>query len=383
MVSAEVELTSANSYKVALKPSQVAVDEVVVVGYGSAKKVGTIVGSITQVNSDKLKEKPVANVLDALQGRVAGLQVYTSNGEPSQLSSVRLHGTGSLGAGSEPLYVLDGVPMNSGAMLSLNTNDFESFTVLKDASATSIYGSRAANGVIYITTKRGTSGEKGKIVVNGQYGFSQLANLDYFNSFMSTKQLTDFWVAVGYRTQAQVAQTITDYPANYKWYKDYYKDKAPTYQGDVSFSGGNGKTNYYISGSYLKQDGLAVRSGFEKYTLRSNINSKVNNWLSVGMNIAAGYDIRASNPYTSNSLNGGLSMLTPPFYSPYDKDGVLYPDMIPGVGRYNPNYLIDKQPINANTVQINGTGYIQITPIKGLTIKSQGGIDAYDYRYSK
>lgn len=380
--STEVLLTSSNHYSVALKPSDFSIDEFVVIGYGSAKKVGTIVGSVTQVNAEKLKEKPVANVLDALQGKVAGLQIYTSNGEPSTLSSIRLHGTGSLGAGSEPLFVLDGSPMNSEALLSLNTNDFESVTVLKDASATSIYGSRAANGVIYLTTKHGTNDKKGKIVVNGQYGYSKLANTDFFENFMNSKQLTDLWVATGYRTQTQVDKLLTANPYDTKWYKAYYKDKAPTYQGDVSLSGGNEKTTYYVSGSYFFQDGLSVRSEFEKYTLRSNIKSKVNDWLSFGLNLSGGYDIRAVNPYGGNSTNRGLAMLAPPFYSPYDKNGVLYPDMIPGWGRYNPNYLIEKQPINGNRVQINGTGYVQITPIKGLTIKSQSGLDAKDYRYS-
>jgi len=382
MATAEVEISSSAKYSVSLKPSQVSVDEVIVVGYGTAKKVGTIVGSVTQVNAEKLKEKPVANVLDALQGRVAGLQVYTSNGEPSQLSSVRLHGTGSLSGSTAPLYVLDGVPLNSDAMLSLNSNDFESITILKDASATSIYGSRAANGVIYLTTKRGVSGGKGKVVVNGQIGYSQLANTDYFENFMNSKQLTDFWVATGYRTQAQVDQLLLDNPNDTKWYNVYYKDKAPTRQGDVSISGGSGKTTYYVSGSYFFQDGLSVRSEFEKYTLRSNITTKVNDWMSIGINLSGGYDIRAVNPYGTNSTNRGLAMLAPPFYSAYDKDGVLYPDLIPGWGRYNPNYLIEKQPINGNTVQFNGTGYIQIAPIKGLTIKSQGGIDAFDFRLS-
>ena len=382
MTTVEVNLSNTANYSVALASNQVSVDEVIVIGYGTGKKVGTIVGSVTQVSAEKLKEKPVANVIDGLQGKVAGLQVYTSNGEPSQLSSIRLHGTGSLGAGSEPLYVLDGVPMNLGAMLSLNSNDFESITILKDASATSIYGSRAANGVIYLTTKKGVSSEKSKIVVNGQYGYSKLANTDYFNNFMNTKQLTDFWVATGYRTQAQIDQLLIDNPNDTKWYKAYYKDKAPTYQGDISISGGGGKTTYYISGSYFFQDGLTVRSEFEKYTLRSNINSKVNNWLSIGINLSGGYDVRAQNPYGSNSTNRGLAMLAPPFYSPYDKDGVKYPDMIPGWARYSPEYLIEKQPINANTIQVNGTGYVQITPIKGLTLKSQGGLDAFDYRLS-
>ncbi len=381
MNTIEVQLTNASNYPVVLQSTSLSVDEVVVVGYGTAKKIGTIVGSVAQVSADKLKEKPVANVFDALQGKVAGLQVYTSSGEPSQISSIRLNGNGSLGAGSTPLYVLDGVPMNSGAMLSLNASDFESVTVLKDASATSIYGSRAANGVIYLTTKQGSSGVS-KITVNGIYGYSSLANVDYFNSYMNTKELTDFWVSSGYRTQAQATQTLTDYPNDFKWYKYYYKDKAPTYQGDMSISGGSGKTTYYVSGSYFNQKGLAVRSGLERYTLRSNITSKVNNWFTFGLNLSAGYDNRATNPYTGNVLNGGLAMLAPPFYTPYDKDGVKYPDMIPGLARYNPEYLIDKQPINDNTVQVNGTGFIQINPMKGLTIKSQAGLDAYDRRYS-
>ena len=147
-------------------------DEVVVVGYGTAMRLGTVVGSLTQVTAAKIAEKPTANVLDALQGKVAGLQVYTSSGEPSQLSTIRLHGVGSLGAGSTPLYVLDGNPIDPATMLTLNSNDFESVTILKDASATSIYGTRAANGVIYITTKRGTTDTKAKIRINTQYGTS-------------------------------------------------------------------------------------------------------------------------------------------------------------------------------------------------------------------
>ena len=155
-----------------LVSSSQTLDEVLVVGYGTAKPVGTIVSSVSTVKASKLQEKPSANVLDALQGKVAGLQVYTSSGEPSQLSSIRLHGTGSLGAGSTPLYVLDGVAISSGTVIDLNSNDFESVSVLKDASATSIYGSRAANGVIYITSKKGTTNTDAKIIVSSQYGIS-------------------------------------------------------------------------------------------------------------------------------------------------------------------------------------------------------------------
>ena len=376
----EVVVGANTVLNIQLTPSSVTLDEVVVVGYGSGKKIGTIVGSVTRVTAAKLQEKPSANVFDALQGKVAGLQVYTSSGEPSQLSSIRLHGTGSLGAGSTPLYVLDGVPINEGAMITINTNDFESFNILKDASATSIYGSRAANGVIYLTSKKGTANTDAKITLNTQYGVSSLANTDYFNNFMNTKQLTDFWVAIGYRTQAQIDALLTKYPNDTKWYKYYYKDAAPTYQGDLSIAGGSEKTTYYVSGSYYNQDGLAVRSNFERYTLRSNITSKANNWLSFGMNLSGSYDTRATNPYGTNSTNGGLSGLAQPFYTPYDANGNKYPNMIPGWNRYNPQYLVDEQPYDANNIQFNGTTYMQINLFKGLTIKSQAGLDAYDYR---
>ena len=188
----EVQIEGRTTIDLSLTTELISMEEVVVVAYGTAKKVGTVVGSVAQVNAAKIAEKPVANIFDALQGKVAGLQVYTSSGEPSQLSSIPLHGVGSLSASSTPLYVMDGVPISSDAMLSLNSNDFESVTILKVASATSIYGSRAANGVIYITTKRGSANMAPKVTVRTQYGFSTLANLDYFNSFMNTKGLTDF-----------------------------------------------------------------------------------------------------------------------------------------------------------------------------------------------
>jgi len=366
---------------VQLVSSAVTLDEVLVVGYGTAKPVGSIVSSVSTVKATKLQEKPSANVLDALQGKVAGLQVYTSSGEPSQLSSIRLHGTGSLGASSTPLYILDGVQIAPGTVIDLNSNDFESVSVLKDASATSIYGSRAANGVIFITSKKGSLNTEAKIVVSSQYGISNLANTDYFDKFMNTKQLTDFWIATGYQTQAQVTSLLTTYPNDYQWYKYYYKQNVPTAQGDLSISGGGGKTTYFISGSYFNQQGLAVRSKFDRYTLRSNIQSKANEWLTVGLNLTMGYDKRATNPYTSNSTNGGLSILGQPFYSPYDANGVPYPDIIPGLGRYNPEYLAAKAAFYAeNYTQVNGSSFIQITPFKGLTLKAQAGIDAYDRR---
>ncbi len=140
-----------------LKPTAEVLDEVLVTGtYGSAKKLGSIVGSVVAIRSDKIENRPSANFADALQGQVAGLQVYTSSGEPSEGVSMRLRGIGSINSSNEPLFILDGSPISGGAFTAINPSDIENVTVLKDASSTSIYGSRAANGVVVITTKRGT-----------------------------------------------------------------------------------------------------------------------------------------------------------------------------------------------------------------------------------
>ncbi len=369
---------SANVNAILIADSEL-LEDVVVIGYGSARKISSTVGSVVNVSSEEISDKPIANPLDALQGKVPGLQVFTSSGEPSQLSSVRLHGVGSLGASSTPLYVLDGVPIQSGTLLGLNPQDFESVTVLKDASATSIYGARAANGVIYITTKRGKIGEKATVSIKSQYGRSRLANTDYFEQMMNAQELTDFWVETGYRTKEQVNELLTQYPNDTQWYKYYYKDSAPTYQTDISISGGAGRTNYYISGSYFYQDGLAYRSDFDRYTLRANIDSRVNDWLRVGLNSSVGYDQYQSNPYGTNSTNRGLALLAQPFYSPYDEDGEEYPDLIPGWNRYNPKYLADKMPSPNETARLNTSGYVQINPVEGLTLKTQMGLEASDY----
>ena len=186
------EVTVSANVNVTLITDSEVLEDVVVIGYGSARKISATVGSVSTVSSRDIAEKPIANPMDALQGKVPGLQVYTSTGEPSEMSTMRLHGVGSLGASSLPLFVLDGIPVQRETIRGLNPQDFESISVLKDASATSIYGARAANGVIYITTKRGRTGERATVSIKSQYGISKLANTEYYETFMNTKELTDF-----------------------------------------------------------------------------------------------------------------------------------------------------------------------------------------------
>lgn len=377
----EIAIGSDNIVNIPLRSSDAALQEVVVVGYGTARKVGTVVASVVTVNAEKIQDRPAANSFDALQGKVAGLQVYTSSGEPSQLSNLRLHGVGSLGANSTPLYVMDGIPVNPNTIINLNPNDFESISVLKDASATSIYGSRAANGVVFITTKRGTSNKPATITLQAQHAQSSLANTDFFNRFMNSKELSDFFVASGYRTRAQMDATLTQYPNDYKWINAFYRDNTPTDQVDLSISGGGGRTTYFLSGAFFNQQGLAYRSGFKRYTMRSNITSQINNWIKFGANLYSGSSNQETNPYNANSLGRGLGLLAPPWFSPIDPaTGEQYNGTIPGWGSNSPRYLEEKVYGKTNNIQFNPSGFITVTPFKGLTLKTQAGIEFSELR---
>lgn len=380
METQELKVGNQSRFSITLTKGNKLLEEVVVEGYGSAKKVGAVVGSISTVGAKDLQEKPVADVFDALQGKVPGLLILSSSGEPSSQVSISLNGIGSLSADATPLIVLDGVPVAPGTILSLNPADIESMNVLRDASATSIYGSRAANGVIYVTSRKGQPG-RDVVNVQTQYGVSNLTDVKFFNQFMSSKQLTDFWVATNYKTQGAVDTLLQQYPNNTKWYKYYYRKNAPTYQTNVSLSGGTTKTTYYVSASYFKAQGLAYRSNYDRYTFRANLNSKVTPWLNMGLNLAGGYNSYETNPSGTNSTNRGLFWLAQPFYSPIDPTtGKAYPTYIPGWGHYAPNYRADNLPNPINTVQLNPQGYLELTPIRNLIIRSQAGIDGNDQR---
>ena len=376
------EMAATPNMRVVMESDAELLDEVVVTGYGTGRKISSTIGSVSRVTPKDIVDKPVANAFDALQGKVPGLQIFTSTGEPSEVSSMRLHGSGSLGASSTPLFILDGVPVQSSTIRGLNPKDFESIQVLKDAAATSIYGARAANGVVYITTKRGKVADHATVTISGQYGVSSLANTDYYDSFMNSEELFSFWQGVGYRSEAQINDLRTKYPHDTKWYKFYHKDDAPTYQSDISINGGAGRTNYFVSLGLMSQDGLRYRSKYERYNLRTNLNTEVNSWMKMGLNFSVSLDEYQSNPYDWNSTNGGLAMLTQPYFSPYDEDGNEYPDIMPGVNRYNPKYLADKMPDPTKNVFLTTTGFVEFTPLKDLTLRTQAGLEGMDSRNS-
>ena len=280
-----------------MKNSSEMLDEVLVTGtYGSAKKLGSMVGSVAAVKSEKISNRPSANFADALQGQVAGLQVYTSSGEPSENVSMRLRGVGSINSSTEPLFVLDGSPISSGVFTALNPSDIENVTVLKDASSTSIYGSRAANGVVIITTKRG-KGSKPTVSVKGQYGFSQPALPT--TEMMNTTQYYNLWKTIKPGANLSTVEKYMNMGISTDWADYFLNDNAPTWQLDASITGVANNTNYFISASHYDADGVEPASGMRRETLRSNIDSKVFSWLRVGLNLGLSYEDFETNGFAS------------------------------------------------------------------------------------
>lgn len=384
------EIAASTNLKITMKEDENTFEDVVVVGYGSARKVGTTIGSMQQVTAAKIQARPAANVLDALQGQVAGLQVYSNSGEPGTTQEVIMHGNGSLGASSTPLYIVDGIMVDAGSIVAMNPNDFESVTLLKDASATSIYGARAANGVMVITTKRGLRNSDAKITVRSQYGVSQLADRKFFNQLMSSEQLLDFWEKSGLNTQEQI-DDIRNNPAfinpktgtlyNTRWVDHVMRDNTPTSQTDLSIQGGNEKTVYFISGGYFDQQGTSYGSEYKRYTVRSNVESQVKNWLKLGLNMLLSYDNRKQGTDGSNVQGRGLTEYGwLPWITPIDPEtGKYWESVIPGATMPALAYTAANDVTKRTNAQVIGNFFVEIAPFKGFKIISRSGTDMRYY----
>ena len=381
--NATVAVDGRSSIDVALTPDAEALENAIVVGYGSAKKVGNLVGSVATVKSDIVKNAPAASALDNLQGQVAGLSVMTTGGVAGDNSvSMRLHGMGSLGSSTAPLYVIDGVPSSSYTIMAMNPNDILSVSVLKDASSTSIYGARAANGVVFVTTKSGSYNSSARVTIRSQYGISTLANPYLYESMMTGDELKDFWIRAGIYTAAQIQANYTDkgYNANTKWYKIMQQLDNPQYQNDVTIEGGGAKVAYMISASQFHQRGTTPGNFYDRYTVRSNVQGHPKDWLKVGVNLNLSADEQQQNPNwgdsdsVSNYTSGGLSFLLNPLYPAYDENDKLYEPKFPQ-GTANPFVYMETYPDVYNRYGLNGSAYIEIEPIKNLKFRSQIGTD--------
>ena len=387
-LNAEVAVNGRGAIDVALQPDAEALENAIVVGYGSAKKVGNLVGSVATVKTDIVKNAPAASALDNLQGQVAGLNVITTGGVAGDNSvSMRLHGTGSLGASSAPLYVIDGIPSSSRTIMAMNPNDILSISVLKDASSTAIYGARAANGVVFVTTKSGSYNSAARVSVRSQYGISTLANKRLWESMMSGDELIDFMIRTGIRTPAQIKENYIDqgYTANTQWYKVLQQLDTPQYQNDVTIEGGGAKVAYLISASQYHQAGTTIGNFYDRYTVRSNVQGHPKDWLKVGINLNLSADQRQQNnnwgdsdTFDATYTFGGLSFLMNPLYPVYDEDGKLMDPQFPD-GTPNPYTYMNTIRRLRDSYGLNGGAYVEIEPIKNLKFRSQIGTDARFY----
>lgn len=365
-------------------------DNAIVVGYGSAKRPGSLVGSVTTVKEEAIKNNPSSSALDKLQGQVAGLAVMTTGGVAGDNAiSMTLHGDGSLGASSTPLYLVDGVPVSARTIMAMNPNDIASISVNKDASATSIYGARAANGVIYIATKNGGFNSEATVTIRSQYGTSTLANWSLYENMMSGDELKKFWLRTGIHDAQYIKEHYTDkgYDANTKWYKVLQKEWAPQYQNDISVEGGSSRISYMIGLSQHHEEGTTIGNYYDRYTLRSNIQARPKDWLKLGLNMNLYMDGYARHPYWSSNnggsnaySDGGLSYLINPLYPYIDPiTGQEYVETYPD-GSWNSWTMIKYQQTNYKQYGVTGSFYAQIEPVRNLIFKTQVGLDG-DIRY--
>ena len=359
---------------VRLAPDAALIDEVVVVAYGVRKK-GTIAGSVSTVKSEKMENVPAAGFDQALQGQTPGLSVISNSGEPSKAAVFQIRGTNSINSGTSPLFILDGVPISSSDFNTISPGDIESISVLKDASSTSIYGARAANGVVVITTKRGLAMDKAKVTLRAQYGFSQLASNDNW-TMMNTPERIQFEKEIGLDT-GQDYEILSR--TNVNWLNEVFNDRAPLQNYELSVNRATERLNYYVSGGFYDQDGIAQSSSFRRYNMRANAEVKASNWLKIGTNTMAAYE------EVQQAEEGEMALYTPisgsrfmlPYWNPYNADGSLASEnngTWAGTGQ-NPIEWMNNNPVNYKKYKVLSTVFADITPIKNLTIHTQFGAD--------
>lgn len=318
---------------VVMQTSVSGLDEIVVVGYGEQRR-SEVTGAISSVSAEQLNKMPTISINEMLRGAAPGVQVTMGSGAPGASSSILIRGRRSLSAGNDPLYIVDGVPTAS--VNDVNANEIASVDILKDASAQSIYGARAANGVILITTKRGVAG-KTKVNVNSYAGVQDIyRNFEFYNGEQwAAYRKEAFYNAFGYYDEGEAFSGIMGdvYRAkNYVDWEDVMLDPAWQNKNDVLIQAGNEKTKYALSLGHFYQDGIVPSSDFQRFTGRLNVDQKLSEKISLGSNIAYTKSFRT---IADGSFNAFVTM--PPLSEVYHPDGSLREDVTEaGESHYNP-----------------------------------------------
>ena len=359
-------------------------DEVVVVGYGTAKK-RDLTGSISHVNKEELTAYPVTDPVFALQGRVPGVVISQNTGSPEGDYSIRIRGVNSIKGDNNPLYIIDGIPASTA---SINTYDIESLEVLKDASATAIYGSRGANGVVLITTKKGKSG-KAKVTYDFQYGMQyQIKRLDLMNAQEWMQFYNEYLVNAKILAEAPFSEAdIAAAGKGTDWQKEVFKP-APTQNHNITVSGGSEKTRYFISGSAMLKDGLVDNSYYNKYNIRGNIDTDLSDKFSLTMQM--GYSIIDKMNQTDSGGVGGSSLIgaafsASPTFTIYDEDG-NYKDLRSWYSWSsheikNPVMMANEATYKTVTNLTDINTSLKYKPFAGFTLTANVGAEMSDSRY--
>lgn len=400
----EVNVGTQSFLNIALEEGAELLNEVVVTGYGTQKR-GDVTAAITSVNAEELERSPVTSVEQALQGRAAGVLISSSSGQPGAALRVQVRGATSITASSEPLYVVDGIPMTSdnnsslftggynfNSMADINPDDIASIEILKDASAAAIYGSRGANGVILITTKRGQEGT-GKVEFDMYTGWQGPSNvIDMMNSREFIEMMDEAaendglgpgyfsvngpsWNRIGDPNDPNLTDT--------DWYGEILREDAPISNYNLSFSGGNTKSQYYVSTSYFDQEGFQRGTGYERFSGRANMDFSVNDWLKVG---SSSFISRSDAKSTigDNSLYGVMinALAADPTMPVFQEDGT-YSDPFSYYSWWafeNPRASTDLYRRNTFTNRVLGSMYAEISFLDNLKFRSSWSAD---YQYLK
>ena len=365
--------------------------EVVVVAYGNQNRK-KITGAVGKLAGSEVENVPLVSVDQMLQGKVAGLQSVATSGQPGAAQQIRIRGIGSITASSAPLFVIDGVPVNTGdasnltnssnLLASLNPNDIESISILKDASAASIYGSRAANGVIIINTKKGRPG-KTKIRIDGEFGQSDIAYMPNMGKPLNRDEVNVLFreglANAGYPsgTVDFIMENFFGYntDANYNWL-DLVKRKGQQQQINISASGGDPKTQFFLSGGYFKQQSPIIGADLKRYTSNINVKHQLNQKVSVGVNLNLSSFTQIGESESANFRNPIIAaMALLPTQEAFNTDGTPNYDPTVFSQIYNPVALRQYDKHNNQTSKLLGSGNIEYKPIKNLKLSSRFGID--------
>ena len=364
----EIKVGSNKNLRITLGEDTKALDEVVVIGYGSVKK-RDVTTAITTISTKDLNQRPIVSADQALQGKAAGVSVIKPNGLPGEGMVIRVRGATSMNSSNDPLYVVDGVTLDNISFLS--ANDIESMQVLKDASSAAIYGSRAANGVILITTKTGAKG-KAKISLNAYGGVTGLTKrIESLNVAQYRELLDDMG------STTALPATLTD---KTDWYDETFQN-ALTQNYQLSISNASDKINYYLSAGYTGEQGIIKVAFFERFNFRSNIENQIRPWLKIGANISY-------SDYNNNGIVSGLganragvvlSVINTPTYAPiWDENNQgQYYDNFYGVNITSPVENMSRTADNKslNNRLVSTTGSAEITFLPNLKLRSSVTLD--------